>query len=639
MKYRREIDGLRAVAVLPVILFHAGFDIFSGGYVGVDVFFVISGYLITTILIVELEQGTFSIARFYERRARRILPALFIVMLACLPFAYLWMLPSQLKDFAQSLFAVVLFSSNILFWIESGYFEAAAELKPLLHTWSLAVEEQYYLLFPIFLLVLWRFGRNRVFLSISVIAVISLMLAEWGGRNLPIANFYLAPTRAWELLAGSMCAFLTVDKSRGSSNPLSLAGLGLIVFSIFYYDENIPFPSLYALAPVGGTALIILFASQKTWVARLLSTAPFVSVGLISYSAYLWHQPLFAFARMRSLTEPSHVLMAGLAGASIVLAWATWYWVEQPFRKRAKPLLATQHRMFVASGAVGAVFIGIGLAGHIGKGFEWRSIGEVSSSELDVRIEVNNGLHADCEGDFNTSPHCTTSADPSVLLWGDSFSMHLAQGLVESARSTTFTQQTLSQCAPILGVAQIGGWIDGRSPEFCIEFNNRVLNFAKERSFEVVILSSPFGGILSRQVMSETGEVFRGEAIEYVAQRLRETVDAIRQTGARVLIVSPPPRSGWNIGRCLMRSVYLNLGEEICNFALNKKTLPYTLLRMVSDHVSVYFLYEDICAESACDAMQDGIFIYRDKGHLSKEGSAYLGRSHNWMQEFKAMAN
>lgn len=176
MKYRSEIDGLRALAVLPVILFHAGFKVFSGGYVGVDVFFVISGYLITNILILELEEGSFSIARFYERRARRVLPALFFVMLWCLPFAYVWMWPSQFRDFTQSLAAVVLFGSNILFWRKSGYYASDAELIPLLHTWSLPVEEQYYVLFPIFLLVLWRFGRQRVFWYIVFIAVISLLL-------------------------------------------------------------------------------------------------------------------------------------------------------------------------------------------------------------------------------------------------------------------------------------------------------------------------------------------------------------------------------------------------------------------------------------------------------------------------------
>ncbi|MPT24197.1 MAG: acyltransferase, partial [Starkeya sp.] len=191
MKYRSEIDGLRAVAVVPVILFHAGFGAFSGGYVGVDVFFVISGYLITVILLSEIEAGTFSIARFYERRARRILPALSVVMLACLPFAWLWMIPDQLKEFGQSVTAVVFFVSNFLFWKEEGsYFAAAAELKPLLHTWSLAVEEQYYLFAPLTLAALWRFGRRRLFWMVVGVAVLSLLATEWGWRYAPRANFY-----------------------------------------------------------------------------------------------------------------------------------------------------------------------------------------------------------------------------------------------------------------------------------------------------------------------------------------------------------------------------------------------------------------------------------------------------------------
>ena len=220
VKYRAEIDGLRALAVLPVILFHADFELFSGGFVGVDVFFVISGYLITTIIISEMTEGKFSIINFYERRARRILPALFFVMFACIPFAWMWMLPSQMKDFSQSLIAVSLFASNILFWRESGYFDAAAEEKPLLHTWSLAVEEQYYVLFPIFLILAWRFGKNRVFWMIVVIAAISLLLSELGWRKQPAANFYLAPTRAWELFAGSIAAFIVQEQGVQKNNSL-----------------------------------------------------------------------------------------------------------------------------------------------------------------------------------------------------------------------------------------------------------------------------------------------------------------------------------------------------------------------------------------------------------------------------------
>jgi peptidoglycan/LPS O-acetylase OafA/YrhL len=223
--HRREIDGLRAFAVMPVILFHAGFEIFSGGFVGVDIFFVISGYLITGIIINELNSGRFSIASFYERRARRILPALIFVTLCCLPFAWMWMLPSQFKDFSQSLVAVSLFTSNILFAFKSGYFaNGAIDQKPLLHTWSLGVEEQYYVLFPIMLVFLWRFGRNPAFYCIEAAAFSSLLISEWGWRHFPDYNFYLATSRAWELFAGSICAFLQFEKPRKNSNILSLAG-------------------------------------------------------------------------------------------------------------------------------------------------------------------------------------------------------------------------------------------------------------------------------------------------------------------------------------------------------------------------------------------------------------------------------
>lgn len=372
MQHRHEIDGLRAIAVIPVILFHAGFTVFSGGYVGVDVFFVISGYLITSIIISELESGSFSILRFYERRARRILPALFFVVLACIPLAWIWMIPSQFKEFADSIMAVTVFASNILFWRESGYFAAEAGEKPLLHTWSLAVEEQYYMLFPLLLIGLWRFGRNPVFYVILGMSAISLAASEWGWRNEPEANFYLAPTRAWELLAGSLAAFLQVGRPVRSHNLLSVLGLGLIVFSIFYFDEDTPFPSAYALAPVVGTILVIRFGTSGTWVARLLSLKAFVGVGLISYSAYLWHQPLFAFARIRHLDEPSQLVMSALAILSLILAYFSWRFVEQPFRRKSGILVGSRAKLFSLVGVCSVALLAFGAFAHVKDGFEGR---------------------------------------------------------------------------------------------------------------------------------------------------------------------------------------------------------------------------------------------------------------------------
>lgn len=246
MNYRSEIDGLRALAVLPVIFFHAGFVFFNGGFVGVDIFFVISGYLITSIIMNEMEEKKFTIVSFYERRARRILPALFFVMLACLPFSWIFLTPTDLDIFGKSLIAVSTFTSNILFWSESGYFETAAELKPLIHTWSLAVEEQYYIIFPIFIIIFWKFGRKRILILLSIAFIISLGLSHWGAVNKPSATFFLLPTRGWEILVGVFTAFYLNKydyfKSELLNQALSIFGLIMISYSIFFYTEKYLFP-------------------------------------------------------------------------------------------------------------------------------------------------------------------------------------------------------------------------------------------------------------------------------------------------------------------------------------------------------------------------------------------------------------
>lgn len=455
MAYRPEIDGLRAVAVIPVIFFHAGLTPFSGGYIGVDVFFVISGYLITRILVNELERDNFSLARFYERRARRILPALFFVMACCIPFAWMWMLPSELKDFSQSIVAVVFFASNVLFWREEGYFAPTAELKPLLHTWSLAVEEQYYLLFPVFLLLAWRFGRNRVFWSICVIAVISLAASEWGWRNKPTANFYLAPTRAWELLVGSMCALWLSSRELRANNLLSLLGLALIVFAIFYYDDATPFPSVHALAPVLGTALIIVFGGTGTWTAKLLSMQGFVSIGLISYSAYLWHQPLFAFARIQSNFEPSLYVMAGLATLSLVLAYFSWRFVEKPFRNGQTSILRTRRAAFAMSGLVAAALVAGGFFVYVNNGFDSRLSDNQRKfliySQYPRQQPYREGtcfLRPEQKYNEFTSA-CTTGS--SKVIVGDSHAAAISSYL---RIATDISQYTASACPPVLRYTQ-----------------------------------------------------------------------------------------------------------------------------------------------------------------------------------------
>ena len=366
ISYRPEIDGLRSIAVLPVILFHAGITIFSGGYIGVDVFFVISGYLITLMIISETENDQFSLMLFYERRIRRIIPALFFVMLVCLPFAWFMMMPYELKNFSQSLVAVVFFASNILFWQESNYFEPESDQKPFLHTWSLAVEEQFYIFFPLLIIVFWRFGKQKNLLLLMLIASVSLIFSDFQSKTDPQANFYLTPSRVWELLFGSMVAIYISDKGIIKNNFLSLMGLSLIIFSIFFFDENTRFPSFLALIPVIGTCMVIMFSHQETLTARILSSSAPVQIGLISYSAYLWHQPIFAFARIRSFDHPSILLMSILAVASLVLAFFSWKHVEAPFRNKDKFSKKTIFSLFTFF----SVFIlALGLSGHFSNGF------------------------------------------------------------------------------------------------------------------------------------------------------------------------------------------------------------------------------------------------------------------------------
>lgn len=362
MQYRREIDGLRAIAVTPVVLFHANIPGFGGGFLGVDVFFVISGYLITSLIAAEMAEGRFSIVNFYERRARRILPALFTVVLATIIAAPIILPPDSLRDFGMSVIAVATFLSNILFWQQSGYFGSVSEETPLLHTWSLAVEEQFYIIFPLFLLLAFPIGRIRLTLTLIGIVLISLGLAEWGWRNAGDADFFLAPTRAFELLLGSLIALQPRERwlsrlPRPAIEIAAFSGLLLLTGSFVVFTEATPHPSFLTLAPVLGTALIIMFADTDTRCGRLLSLPLFVGIGLLSYSIYLWHQPLFAFARVLGGGQLGMIEDILLIAASVGLAWLSWRYIERPFRRKSRFRRST---IFIASLSGTAALIALG---------------------------------------------------------------------------------------------------------------------------------------------------------------------------------------------------------------------------------------------------------------------------------------
>jgi peptidoglycan/LPS O-acetylase OafA/YrhL len=684
MKYRPELDGLRAIAVIAVILFHAGFRYFSGGFVGVDVFFVISGYLITSIILTDMERGTFSLLNFYERRARRILPALFLVIFVSLPCAWLWLRPPDLKDFAQSLVATSYFSSNILFWLQTGYWETASELKPLLHTWTLAIEGQYYLIFPIFLILIWSFQKRWILGSFILITTLSFAISQWGAYNLPSANFFLLPTRTWELLLGASIAFYLLYKKQPLSkfvayesacDVLSLLGLSLIGYAIFAFDETIPFPSLFTLVPTAGTALILFFASPKTVVGQLLSTKYLVGIGLISYSAYLWHHPLLVFARHRSLTQPSTLLVISLVIVSFPLAYLSWKYVEQPFRSKGKINRKTI-LIFWLIGTIG--FIEIGVAGILTNGFEGRlarryptpvaaaftpntinqiqrgSISEIftpkSIDQIDLASLERNweshrqgttndgfGLSKRCDGRFTLTNLCRTSEEPEILVWGDSFAMHLIPGILASNPDTKLIQMTKSVCGPFFDVAPIS------EPDYpvrwsrsCLEFTEKVRTWLRQNSsIKYVVMSSPFSQyILSEnKLLMNTGDYVKGD-FDFAVHEFDKTLTELKSLGLQPVVFSPPPANEIDLGRCLARAEWMGLSLDKCNFKQNeisqKRMAVYNFLDVIQTKHRVVRLDQLMCNEDFCETHLGQVGLYRDARHFSDEGSMAIGKKYDF---------
>ena len=366
-EYRREIDGLRAIAVVAVVLFHAGVPFAEGGFLGVDIFFVISGYLITGIIIRDIDAGTFSLREFYIRRARRIIPALLLVVLVSFIPAVLLMSPFQLKDYGQSLVSVATFSSNIYFWLKSGYFEPSSELSPLLHTWSLAVEEQFYLIFPVVLIYLTSLGVRARFMVLAAVCIASLVCAELLAAEYRSASFYLFPSRAWELLAGAVLARMPAPRPSPAVSITGSLGLVVILVSVVVYHEGYGVPGLLSLPLVAGTMAVITCARAGTFPGRLLGSRLMVGVGLISYSVYLWHQPLLAFTRLKSVVEPSFAVVSVMAMLSFPLGFLTWRFVEQPLRRRRNGSPAP---FFVIVTTLGVLVLAVGIGLHSSRGAE-----------------------------------------------------------------------------------------------------------------------------------------------------------------------------------------------------------------------------------------------------------------------------
>jgi peptidoglycan/LPS O-acetylase OafA/YrhL len=513
--YRRDIDGLRAVAVLPVVLFHADVSGISGGFVGVDVFFVISGFLITSIIHREISNGTFSIIRFYERRARRLLPALFTVIVATLAASYYFFMPIEFEDAAKSALATVLFVSNVQFWSETGYFSPGIYDQPLLHTWSLAIEEQFYIFFPPLMILLARMqkGPTKV---LATLTLLSFGLSAFTTALRPDMAYYLLPWRAWELGVGALIALNMhrLQASRPLREGLGLLGLALIGYAVFGFDEKTVFPGAAAFLPVAGAGLLLAFGGHGDTISeRFLSLTPVVWVGLISYSLYLWHWPIIVFYQQITLDRPDLVGCSIIVALSTAVAWVTWKYVEAPFRRPYKPSVSgTSRKSIFAMAVVGAVSI-FTLSSSIilGQGWSWRL------SEEAVRLaafrEDRHPRLRDCTARFDAwrapSDACLfgpTGKAPSIAIWGDSHAAALLPEVEAAAYRGAHRIAYLSRsgCLPVLNVERL----DGRTGR-CVDYGNGSMDYILNTPSltTVIIVERISNGLRSRGKRLWTGDI------------------------------------------------------------------------------------------------------------------------------------
>lgn len=631
MKHRAEIDGLRAFAVLPVILFHAGIPGFATGYLGVDLFFVISGFLISGLIQGEIDAGAFTIFRFYERRARRILPCLLLVLFACVPLAWAWMTLGALRSFGGSMAAAAAFTANFYFANSTSYFEAIGQQKPLLHTWSLGVEEQFYLLFPWLML-----GLKRVPLRWRLGALAALGAASLGHAALSLhANdaraFYWTQDRAWELLIGALAALL--PRREGAGGAAALAGALLIAAGYAGGDALARFPSVGALLVAGGTAALLRYAREGTLVARALTWRPFVAVGLVSYGAYLWHEPLFAFARLRFTGDLSFAFSAALVAATFGLAAASYFLVEQPVRDRRRT--ATRPTLIaLAALSVAAIATGLALqfaaSGPASRALPLRS---PRLAEIEQRLAPNFGFGEACDqgGAFVALPQCANGANPEALVWGDSYAMHLIDAFVAANPAVAFAQATRSSCAPLPGYAPLERKTTLEKARSCIAFNDAVLKFIlADPGIKTVVLSSAFEGVFDPGAHGFDGALEVAGGADAVIASLLRVKSALELAGKRVVLVSPPALTGANIGDCLAQATQFDASPAACDFPRaayerRQAEIIAMLKDLASQGLDVVWLPEATCHGETCAASADSAWLYRDAGHLSVEGSQWLG--------------
>lgn len=640
-KYRPDIDGLRAIAVLSVVLYHFGIGPLRGGFVGVDIFFVISGYLITGIIYHEIDVGNFTIRGFYERRARRIFPALFVMLFAVLAIAPWLLLPSDLVNLGHAALATLAFCSNLLFWRQSGYFDTASLFNPLLHTWSLAVEEQFYIVFPFLLTLVMKFARKRLAAILAGIALLSFALCVWQQPVRPGATFYLAPFRAWEFLLGSLLAIgaVPIVRNRTVKELLAAIALTALLIAIWRVEEGVAFPGWQAAVPVVATTLLLHLGTEgQTRVHRLLSSRLMVSVGLISYSLYLWHWPLLVFVNYRRAMDELPIAGAiGLLGIAIGLAWLSYRWVERPFRRTGPSSPARSRGALVAyviTAMSSLALFAVGLG--IDRGWQSRMSPEV------VALDNARSPHIPffkCDGTppGSTAPTCQAgklNASTRILLWGDSHALAISPAFDELGRRADVAVDlaVASACAPLIDV-------NNPANARCKDFNRSTLDYVKRvRPAQIYLVASwPAYSNVDGEYSLSDDQGRTGNAAVFPAA-MQRTIATIRPYTQHIVLIGRVPGAIGNRHFGGDVPFKLALAKWAGTAPLAERSLAAVADQSNAYRAAVHQYGVDpqitlidpsawFCAVRTCRYRDDaGNLLYRDTNHLSTAGASYVAQ-------------